>query len=102
MTPAWRRSSDARGRRLALLLALIAASLSAERAAADDKLRQSDVVWKAMDNCTRAAIKAYPDYTVEALAKREAHRRLCLRRSNLPGADDPPAPAAAGSGDISK
>jgi hypothetical protein len=90
-------------RRLALLLVLLAAALAAERAAADDKLRQSDVVWKAMDNCTRAAIKAYPDYTAEALAKREAQRRLCLRRGNLPGGDDAPAPAAAaGGGGVSK
>ena len=102
MTPARRPSPARRRRSLALLLALIAASLCAGRAAADDRLRQSDVVWKAMDNCARAAIKAYPDYTAEALAKREAQRRLCLRRSNLPGADDPPAPTAAGSGDISK
>ena len=102
MTPARGTSPGGRRRRLALLLALLAAALWAECAAADDKLRQSDGVWKAMDNCTRAAIKAYPDYTAEALAKRETQRRLCLRRSNLPGGDDPPAPAAAGSGDISK
>jgi hypothetical protein len=86
-----------------LLVVLLAAALGAGRAAADDKLRQSGVVWKAMDNCTRAAIKAYPDYTAEALAKREAQRRLCLRRGNLPGGDDAAVPpAAAGSGGVSK
>lgn len=89
------------GRHLALL-ALIAAALWAGQAAADDRLRQSDQVWKAMDNCARAAIKAYPDYTAEALAKREAERRLCLRRQNLPGADDAPTPVTTGSGGISK
>jgi hypothetical protein len=103
MTPARRLPPGRRPRRLALLLVLLAAALWAERAAADDKLRQSDVVWKQMDNCTRAAIKAYPDYTAEALAKREAQRRLCLRRGNLPGGDDAPAPAAAaGGGGVSK
>ena len=102
MTPVRRLSPRWKGGRLALLLALIAATLWAGRAAADDKLRQSDTAWKAMDNCTRAAIKAYPDYTAEALAKREAQRRLCLRRGNLPGGDDPPAPPATASGDLSK
>ena len=91
-----------RGRRLALVLALAAAALWAMHAAADDKLRQSDMVWKAMDNCARAAIKAYPDYTAEALAKRETQRRLCLRRSNLPGGDDAPALPPPGSGDVSR
>lgn len=90
------------GRFLAALLALIGASLCAGQAAADDRLRQSDVVWKAMDNCARAAIKAYPDYTAEALAKRETERRRCLRRNNLPSADDAPAPVTPGSGDVSK
>ena len=100
--PARRPSPGRRGRRLALVLALVGAVLWAEHAAADDKLRQSDAVWKAMDNCTRAASKAYPDYTAEALAKRETQRRLCLRRSNLPGGDDPPVPPPPGSADISR
>jgi len=105
MTPACRRPPDLTGRRLALrlaLLALVAAALGAGRAAADDKLRQSEATWRAMDNCARAAIKAYPDYTAEALAKRETERRLCLRRGNLPGGGDAPTPVTAGSGDVSK
>ncbi len=75
---------------LALLLALMITY--APRATADDRWKQSSVAWKAMDNCARAAIKAYPDYTPEALAKRAEHRRLCLRNANLPGGDDPPLP----------
>jgi hypothetical protein len=102
MTPARHLSPARRRRSLALLLVLLAAALWAEHAAADDKLRQSDGLWKAMDSCARAAIKVYPDYTAEALAKREAQRRLCLRRGNLPAGDDAPAPSAAGSGDIRK
>jgi len=89
-------------RLLALLLVAVAAATLGHGAAADEKLRQSGVVWKAVDNCTRAAAKAYPDYTAEALAKREAHRRLCLRRTNLPGGDDPPAAPSAVGGDVSK
>lgn len=102
MTPARPRLPRPRRRSLAPLLVLLAAALWAEHAAADDKLRQSDAAWKAMDRCTRAAIKAYPDYTAEALAKRETQRRLCLSRSSLPGGDEAPAPTAAGSGDVSK
>jgi hypothetical protein len=100
MMPARRRLP--RGCGLALLLVLIVLALGAGRAVADDKLRQSGVAWKAMDNCSRAATKAYPDYTAEALAKREAERRLCLRRNNLPGGDDPPAAPPTAAGDLSK
>lgn len=94
-------TAPGRPRRCLALLALLAAALWAAHAAADEKLRQSDVVWKAMDYCTRAATKAYPDYTAEALAKREVARRLCLRRGNLPGGDDAPVPDATG-GAVSK
>jgi len=98
MMPARGASPRPTRRFLALLLLPLAMTLGAGRAGADDKLRQSDTVWKAMDNCARAAIKAYPDYTPEALAKREAQRRLCLRRGNLPLDDGTPAPAAVSSG----
>jgi hypothetical protein len=84
-------------------LSLLAILVLAPAAQADDKLRQSSVVWKAVDKCTRAAAKAYPDYTAESLAKRAAHRRLCLRQNNLPGGDDAPvAPAASAAGDVGK
>jgi hypothetical protein len=97
------RASSASVRRcLALTLLALAASVLPYRAVADDKLRQSGVIWKAVDNCSRAAVKAYPDYTAEALAKREAHRRLCLRRSNLPSGDDAPAAPAPSGVDVSK
>lgn len=75
-----------------LLAVLALATMPPERTMADQRWRQSNGVWKAIDSCTRAAIKAYPDYTPEALAKREAHRRLCLRQANLPGGDPPPPP----------
>ena len=94
MMPARRRLPRACG--LALLLVLIVLALGAGRAVADDKLRQSGVAWKAMDNCSRAATKAYPDYTAVA------ERRLCLRRNNLPGGDDPPAAPPTAAGDLSK
>lgn len=74
--------------------ALAAALLWPPPAGADDRLQQSAGAWKAADNCARAAIKAYPDYTAAALAKRESYRRLCLRRGNLPDGEVAPAPAA--------
>ncbi len=94
-------ASSASLRRCLALLALAVAILP-HRALADERLRQSGAIWKGIDNCTRAAAKAYPDYTAEALAKRAAHRRQCLRRNNLPGADDAPAPPAASGGDMGK
>lgn len=96
MKPARDASSRRRWRCLALVLAALTTPLAAHRVLADDRLHQSNVVWKAADNCARAAVKAYPDYTPEALAQRETYRRLCLRRANVPGGDNPPAPAAAG------
>lgn len=54
-------------------------------AAADAYWKQSSSVWKAMDNCNKAARKAFPDYTRESNAKREAARQNCLRGGNLPG-----------------
>ena len=91
---AWGKSRS-RLKRLCCASALALLALTAvapQHAAADNRWKQSSTTWKAIDNCTRAAIRAYPDYTPEALAKREAHRRLCLRNANLPGGEDPPLP----------
>jgi hypothetical protein len=84
-------------RLLALALPALAAAFLACPAVADDRLHQSNVIWKAIDECAREAAKAYPDYTTDSLAKREAERRLCLRRTNLPGGDGPPEPPVASS-----
>jgi hypothetical protein len=79
------------------LLAVAAMALAgAPRAAADQNWKASSAVWKAMDKCTQEARKAYPDYTRESNAKREAARQACLRASNLPGeASAPPSPPQA-------
>jgi hypothetical protein len=99
MTPA--RLTSQAWRCLAAAVLALAAALLAHPALADDRLHQSNVVWKAIDGCAREAAKSYPDYTAESLAKREAQRRLCLRRGNLPGGDEP-EPPVAGSGDVGK
>ncbi len=70
---------------LSILPLVAAAALAAAPAArADQNWKTSSAVWKTMDDCTRAAQKAYPDYTRESNAKREAFRQKCLRNSNLP------------------
>lgn len=78
------------------LLAVAAMALAGTPpAAADQNWTRSSAVWKAMDKCTQAARKAFPDYTRESNAKREAARQACLRAGNLPGeAGAPPAPQA--------
>jgi hypothetical protein len=77
---------------LALLLGLTALWLPVP-ASADQNWKTSSAVWRAMDKCTEAAQKAYPDYTPESNLKREAARQKCLRGGNLPGdASSPPPP----------
>lgn len=79
----------------ALLLMAGMALAGAPPAMADQNWKTSSTVWKAMDKCTQAARKAFPDYTRESNAKREAARQNCLRSGNLPGeAGAKPAPQA--------
>ena len=40
--------------------------------------------WKAMDNCSIAAQRAFPDFTAESNAKRDAKLKVCLAGQNLP------------------
>jgi hypothetical protein len=39
--------------------------------------------WKAADKCAKQAQVAYPDYSAEANAKRDAALKNCLNGSNL-------------------
>ena len=39
--------------------------------------------WKAADKCAKQAQAAYPDYTAEANAKRDAKLKECLNAGNL-------------------
>ena len=77
---------------LALWLILAALWLPTP-ASADQDWKTNSAIWRAMDKCTDAALKAYPDYTPESNAKREAARQKCLRGGNLPG-DASSAPAS--------
>jgi hypothetical protein len=40
--------------------------------------------WKSMDNCAAAAQRAFPDFTAESNAKRDARLKECLAGGNLP------------------
>jgi hypothetical protein len=51
--------------------------------------------WAGTDRCAQAAQKAFPDYTAESNAKREANLQQCLAGQNLPPRESviPAAPA---------
>jgi hypothetical protein len=40
--------------------------------------------WRTMDLCAKAAQAAFPDFTVDSNAKREAKEKECLEGKNLP------------------
>ncbi len=40
--------------------------------------------WKTMDTCAKQAQTAYPDFTAELNAKRDAKLKECLNSNNLP------------------
>ena len=48
--------------------------------------------WKSMDKCANEAQRAFPDFTAEANAKRDAKLKDCLAGQNLPPRE--PAPPA--------
>ena len=69
-----------------LALALLFRTPAAQ---ADDKLNSSITEWHGMDVCAHQAFEKYPDYTRQSNLDREAYRRACLRRSQLPAPDTP-------------
>lgn len=48
--------------------------------------------WKNMDRCAKEAQVAFPDFTAEANAKRDAKMKECLEGKNLPPRALPPQP----------
>jgi hypothetical protein len=59
--------------------------LSAGTAAAATQLGITAMAyWKIMDNCAKQAQAAFPDFTADAAAKRDAKLKECLEASNLP------------------
>jgi hypothetical protein len=49
--------------------------------------------WTASNRCAQAAQKAFPDYTPESNAKRDAQLKQCLASGNLPPRPSLEAPA---------
>ena len=78
-------------RRLFLILLVLAIVPAAARAS-----QQGVIVvkkWQAMDKCTERSYAAFPDYTTQSNARREALLRACLDGQNLPPRESPPPPA---------
>jgi len=51
--------------------------------------------WTAMDKCTAAAHKAFPDNTPEVIAKRDAQLKQCLAGGSLPPRETQSLPSGA-------
>jgi hypothetical protein len=70
--------------RLVLIAAMALALFAGEAEAATQQGTAALVRWKTMDICTRQAQAAYPDFTAESNAKRDAQLNACLNANNLP------------------
>ena len=73
--------------RIAAALLLVALAAGAAHAS-----QQGIVVeqkWKVMDKCAQQAQIAFPDFTPEANAKRDARLKDCLAGQNLPPRGSP-------------
>jgi hypothetical protein len=72
--------------RFAIALLILAPMLALGPAAA--QATQQGVLtlknWKAMDQCAKEAQTAFPDFTPESNAKRDAKEKECLAGRNLP------------------
>ena len=64
-------------------LPLAAALFSFGTAEASQQGRAAVADWKAADKCAKQAQAAYPDYSAEANAKRDAKLKECLSGGNL-------------------
>jgi len=65
-------------------LATMLALLSSAAEAATGQGNMTVQKWKTMDNCAKQAQAAFPDFTADSNAKREAKLRDCLNANNLP------------------
>jgi membrane protease subunit (stomatin/prohibitin family) len=66
---------------MATAVALVLFALAAEASQQGQTALKS---FKQMDNCARQAQAAYPDFTAESNAKRDAKLKECLNSGNLP------------------
>ncbi len=73
---------------------VIALGLSAGTAKATGQGTAAIARWKTMDTCAKQAQAAFPDFTPDTNAKREAKLKACLNANNLPPREPlaPPQP----------
>ena len=70
-------------KRMAFLLAIVSTLFSAD-ARATQQGQGALIGWKRMDLCAKQAQAAYPDFTAESNAKRDAKLKECLNANGLP------------------
>jgi hypothetical protein len=80
--PASAVAAGTRMTRLAFALGLLALFASAGQAS--NPGTQTLKNFKVMDQCTKEAQQAFPDFTTEAQTKRDAKLKECLASKNLP------------------
>jgi hypothetical protein len=69
------------------MVCLVAATLALVSGAAQAATAQATTAmqrWQGMDKCARQAQAAFPDYSPDSNAKREAKLSDCLKEGNLP------------------
>ena len=73
-------------RQLMIRIAVLAGALMVAAASAQASQQGTQTLrnWKAADLCTKKAQQAFPDYTPESNAKRDAALKRCLETQNLP------------------
>jgi hypothetical protein len=73
-----------RNRLIPAAVALVIAALAPGMALASQQGMAVEQSWHAMDTCAKQAQAAFPDFTAEANAKREAKLQQCLSGQELP------------------
>jgi len=68
--------------RVAVAFLLLVLAIGAAQASQPGKVVEKS--WKTMDVCAKQAQAAFPDFTAEANAKRDARLKECLSGNNLP------------------
>ena len=70
--------------RWSIATAAVVCGLGAAGAQASPAGQQAMRNWGAMDQCAKDAQAAFPDYSAEAYAKRDAKMKECLEKKSLP------------------
>jgi hypothetical protein len=78
-----RPAEETRMNRIITVLALLLAFAPGLARAASQQASQVLKNWKTGDNCAKQAQAAFPDFTVEANAKRDAKLKECLEANRL-------------------